>query len=404
MSQLFKYKAVDRFGKTQTGVIEADDDGLAKKDLDLKGLIPIDVKSYVETKGLLGRFIKPSIDLELLASFSTKLNTLTKAGIPILRALTIIESEQESEEFGKILLKMRSYVEGGMTLSQSMEQFPTYFDSLFVSTIRAGETSGQMEAILERLNHLIEREIKTKETVKSAVRYPSYVFLTIIFAISIVVTVVVPKFADFYASSNAELPLPTKIILSISNFVTSYWYLVLFVAIGAVFAFFKFRESELGSRILDRVKLEAPIFGSIFVKMALSRFCYLLGTLLRSGLPMVEALRLVASAAGNSLISEVLEKMSDKVVGGSDPVIPMRESKYFKPMVIQMFTIGMESGRLDDLLYDVAQHYDTVIENESKKLTTRIEPVLTFFIGGMVLLLALAIFLPMWNMMQVLKN
>jgi MSHA biogenesis protein MshG len=216
--------------------------------------------------------------------------------------------------------------------------------------------------------------------------------------------VVVPKFADFYKSNKAELPLPTKLVLNLSNFVISYWYLMVFFAIAVLFAYYKFKESQSGARFLDKVKLEAPILGDIFLKMVISRFCYLLGTLLKSGLPLVEALRLVGKAVGNSHISIVINKMSENVVGGGDLVSPMRESKYFKPMVIQMFTIGMESGRLDDLLFDAARYYDSIVEYQSKKLASRIEPLLTFFIGGMVLLLALAIFLPMWNMMQVLKR
>lgn len=404
MSYRYKYKAVGQDGKKLAGIIEADNDNLAKNDLDRQGLIPVSVQLVSERRNFIRKFTKPPANLELLISFTTKLNTLIKAGIPIIRSLSIIESEQENLEFGEVLLKMRQHIENGMTLSQAMEQFPDYFYSLFVSTVRAGETSGQMEAILDRLNDLIEREIKTKEMIKTAIRYPSYVLLTIVAAISVVVTVVVPKFADFYKSNKAELPLPTKLILDLSNFVISYWYLIVFFAIAAILAFFKFRESRYGARLLDRIKLEAPIIGDIFLKMVISRFCYLLGTLIKSGLPLVESLKLVGSAVGNSLISMVIYDMSENVVGGGDLISPMRGSKYFKPMVIQMFAIGMESGRLDDLLFDAARYYDSVVESQSKKLTSRIEPILTFFIGGMVLMLALAIFLPMWNMMQVLKN
>jgi len=404
MSYLFKYKAVGQDGKALAGIIEADTDGLAKKDLDRQGLIPVSVQLVSERRNYIRKLIKPPVNLTLLISFTTKLSTLTKAGIPIVRALSIIESEQENPEFGEVLLKIRQHIENGMTLSQAMEQFPDHFYSLFVSTVRAGETSGQMEAILDRLNELIDREIKTKEMIKTAIRYPSYVLLTIVAAITVVVTVVVPKFADFYKSNKAELPLPTKLVLDFSNFVISYWYLIVFFAIAAIIAFFKFKESQCGRRLLDRIKLEVPIIGDIFLKMVISRFCYLLGALLKSGLPLVEALRLVGSAVGNSLISKVINDMCENVVGGGDLVSPMRESKYFRPMVIQMFTIGMESGRLDDLLFDAARYYDSVVEYQSKKLTSRIEPILTFFIGGIVLLLALAVFLPMWNMMQVLKK
>lgn len=403
MSIRYKYKAATRDGNIQNGLVESEDIDSVKQNLDSKGLIPLSVKPAPDYKINLKKYFKPSVNLELLLSFSMRLNTLFKSGISIIRALKIIENEQENSDFGKKLIKISHFIEGGMTLSQAFKQFPEYFPPLYTSTIHAAEASGQLETVMERLNKLIDRDIKTKEMVKSAIRYPCYVMITIILAIAAVVTLVVPKLADFYKFQKAELPLPTLIILNLSDFVTSYWYLIIVFGVLTFFLFSRFKESSYGRHVLDFIKIEAPILGSLFLQLTISRFCYLMGTLLKSGLPLIETLKMVSEASGNSLIAKVINEMSDNIIEGKDIITPMRESKYFEPMVVQMLSIGMESGKLDDMSYEVARHYDAVIEYQSKKLAARIEPILTLFIAGMVLLLALAIFMPMWNMMQILK-
>jgi len=237
MPLMFRYKAAARGGTVEKGLVEAENINSAKASLDSKGLIPISVKPAVDYKKFFRKFYKTSIDLEQLSSFTQKLNTLNKAGIPILKALNIIASEQKDENFKKALVKMGQYIEGGMTLSQTLEQFPEYFPPLFISTVSAGESSGQMEPIFDRLNELIEREIKTKEMLKSAVRYPAYIMITIVLAIIVLVTMVVPKFAEFYKFYKSDLPLPTKLILNLSSFTISYWYIVLISGILTVFLY-----------------------------------------------------------------------------------------------------------------------------------------------------------------------
>jgi MSHA biogenesis protein MshG len=404
MAYRFRYKAVSPEGNIQKGYFEAEDIQTAKRGLDLRGLIPISVESDESYKSFFKKYFKPSVNLEILLAFTKKFNTLLKAGIPILRTLDIIENEQENTEFSLALQKIKQLVESGISLSQAMQQFPEYFSSLYVSTVKAGEVSGQMDIVLDRMCELIERELKTKEMIKSAIRYPIYVMITIMLAIAVIVTVVVPKFADFYKFYQSDLPLPTRIISEFSSFVSSFWYLIIFIGIIAIFSFKRFSKSSLGQRIFDWVKLEMPILGNIFLQLTISRFCYVLATLVRSGLPLVESLSLVGTTVGNSIIAKVIASISDNVRGGGDIFGPMRKSKYFKPMVIQMFVIGMESGNIDNMLFEVAHHYDESVEYQSKKLASRLEPIMTLFIGGMVLMLALAIFLPMWNMIQVFKK
>ena len=404
MPYRFKYKAVSPKGDIQKGYFEAEDIQTAKKNLDLKGLIPINVEADEGYKSIFKKYFKPSVNLEVLLEFTKKYNTLIKAGIPMLRALDVIENEQENIKFGSVLQEIRRLVESGMALSQAMQQFPEYFSSLYINTIRAGEASGQMDIVLDRMCELIEREMKTKEMIKSAIRYPIYVMITIMLAITVIVTIVVPKFADFYKFYQSDLPLPTRMLSEFSNFVSSFWYVVVFMVGVMVFSFKRFSKSSIGQKIFDWIKLEMPILGNIFLQLTISRFCYVLATLIRSGLPLVESLGLVGATVGNSIIAKVIASIGDNVRGGGDMFSPMRRSKYFKPLVIQMFAIGMESGNIDNMLFEVARHYDESVEYQSKKLASRLEPIMTLFIGGIVLMLALAIFLPMWNMIQVFKK
>lgn len=400
----FKYKAIGFNNEIQKGIIEADNMEAAKLSLDSKGFVPVNIRQVTQTKSFSTRFFHNSIDLESLSSFTQKLNTLYHAGIPILHALKIIANEQENPKFGEVLTKIKNGIEGGMTLSQSISQFPDFFPPLFINTIKAGESSGQMESILERLHELVEREKGTREMVKAAVRYPSYVMIVISLAIAVVVTVVVPKFADFYGFYKAELPLPTRILLNFSGFIVSYWYIMLAMAVSATVLVVRVKKIPAVARAIDRIKIETPIIGELILNMTISRFCYLLGTLIRSGLPLVNALNQVAAATGNVIIGGIVEKMEKNARSGDDIYIPMRQSKYFPSMAIEMFIVGMESGQLDNMLLEVANHYDKVVEYQARKLTSRIEPVLTIIVGAIVLLLALAIFMPMWNLINVFKK
>ena len=400
----FKYKAATHDGKIISRSLDAENVGDVKKELDNRGFIPLNVRPALNFKRLIKALMRAPADLETMALFTRKLSTLMKAGIPIIKALAITESEQKNSQFKEIIIRLSRSVEGGMTLSQAMSQFPDYFDRLFVNTIRAGESSGNLDVILELLSGLIDREIKTREMIRSAVRYPSYVIITISLAIGVVVSLVIPKFAEFYKANQAELPLPTRIVLDFSNFVTSHWHVLLLCVIVLAFTFIRVRATPWGTNFLDLLKLEFPIFGEIFRRVSLSRFSRLLATLLRSGLPMVESLRLVSGAVGNSLIGRSVTQIADNISGGGDILSPMRQSRYFGEMVIQMFAIGMESGRLDDMLSEVSNHHDDYVERRSKMLTARLEPILTLIVGAVVLVLALAIFLPMWNMIQVIKH
>lgn len=404
MSPRFKYKAASANGSFQKGLLEVGDAQSAKRSLDQRGLIPISVKPHPSREHLFKKFFKPSVDAALLSSFTRKLGSLHRAGIPIVKALDIIQSEQHDVGFKQVLGRIGQHIEGGKGISEAMEQFPEYFSALFTNAIKAGEASGQLDEILHRLSDLLEREVRTRQMIRTAIRYPTYVLIAIVLATVVVVTMVVPKFAAFYGSFEAQLPLATRIVINVSDFASSYWYVLIFGGATAVVSLFRFRQTTSGRKLLDRIRLEVPILGEIFLQLAISRLCFILGTLLSSGLPLVQSLTLAGPAIGNSLISKAVSSAADNLLGGGSLISPLKKCKYFKPMVIQMLSIGMESGQLDYHLFEVARYCDEAVEYQSKKLTSRLEPVLTVLISGLVLILALAVFLPMWNLISVVKN
>lgn len=399
----YKYKAASPDGNISKGYLEAESIEAARDAISSRGLIPLLVdpaeKPGVRYKG----FFKSSVNPETLLSFSQKLGTLYRAGIPFVRAMEIIAAEEEDAGFKKALLGIRESIEAGTTIAEAMKQFPEYFSSLYVNSMGAGETSGKLDEILSRLNDLTEREIKTQRMIKSAVSQPIYTLIVIAFAIVAVITVVLPKFAGFYDSFKTELPLPTRIVLALGDFVSSYWYIVILGTILLVFFFRKFIGTKKGRSLFDKFKLGVPLIGKIFQYQAISRFSYVLGTLLKAGIPLVESLGIVESTVGNTEISKAVRLAADNLKEGGDLISPLKTSKYFMPMVIQMLDIGMQSGNLDDQLFEVAHHYDEIIEYKSRTLSSRLEPILTILVSGLVLVLALAVFLPMWNLINVVK-
>lgn len=404
MANRYKYTAVSRDGARSSGIIEADDESKAALSISSSGLIPLKFRKLSNTGSSLSVFFKPKISSDNLGILTRKMLTLNKAGIPVLSAFDIIISDQEDAKLTDVLQDVRKSIEGGNSLTEAFEKHADYFPELYISTIKAGEESGSLDIMLGRASELIEREMKIKESIKTAVRYPSYVVITICLAFIVVITFVVPKFSGFYSSYGAELPWATRFLIGLNHFFTQNWFLMI-VAIPLFFAgMWRLKLTNWGKRIADYIAINAPIIGKLIVKTIQSRFCYILSTLLAAGLPLTQSLKILQTSLGNYYFSKVMQEMGEKLSGGEDIVLSMRSFKHFSPMTVQMFSIGLESGSLESILLEMARHYDTEIENDTKKLTSRIEPLLTLLIGIAVLILALAIFLPMWNMINVFKK
>lgn len=404
MATRYKYVAITPQGKRSRGIVEADSDQLAKFIVDSRGLLPLSIHKLSGGTKNLRLFLRSSIKHEDLIIFTRKLLTLNRAGIPLLRSLGIIVADLDDTKLSDVIQSVRKSIEAGTSLSQALENHAGYFPGLYISTIKAGEESGTMDIMLARALELMEREEKIKQGVREAVRYPMFVMFAMALAFIVVITFVIPKFAGMYSSYGADLPWATRLLISVNHMFSNYWPFLVIVLPALATIFWRMRLTKWGKRGFDYAMLSIPLMSAVIIKTILSRFCSILSTLLSAGIPLSQAMGILRSSIDNHYFSKVIEEMADNLRGGRDLVQPMRDSKYFGSMVVQMFSIGLESGSLENLLSETARHYDAEIEHDTKKLTSRIEPILTVLIAAAVLILALAIFTPMWNLISIFRR
>jgi MSHA biogenesis protein MshG len=399
---IYKYKARDKFGRAIDGVMEAASYEIAASQLDGLGYVPVSVKEKkkdVISLDLLQRYRR--VSLEDLILFSRHLSTLISAGIPLLRSLNALSEQTENNRMKEVADTIRKDIEGGSSLSDALSRHPKVFSALYVSMIHAGESAGTLDGILHRLVALTEREKDTRARIKAATRYPKIVVTTISLAFIILVTFVVPRFAAMFSRFGATLPLPTRIMIGISHVFGDYWVLILAMASLIALGFRWYTNTKSGRLRWDGLMVRVPVFGPLFLKITMSRFAHILGMLIRSGVPILDTLKIASATTGNAVISQEVEKLRESVREGSGLSEPIKQSKVFTPMVVQMISAGEESGKIDEMLAKVSQYYDLEAEYTIKNLSTLIEPALIITIGGMVLFLALAVFLPMWDMARV---
>ena len=401
----YKYKARDKFGKAVIGVMEAPSYQTVAGQLDNLDYIPVSIreeKRDIYFSGILDRLRATTLDDLIL--FNRQLSTLFSAGVPLLAALDVLAEQTENRRMKEVIGAVRRDVEGGGTLSDALSKHPKVFSQLYISMIRAGEVGGLLDAVLDRLASLAEYEKDTKARIKAATRYPKFVVTTISLAFVILMTFVVPRFAAMFSRFEATLPLPTRIMIGISHIFRDYWFVMLMAISLIALGFYRYTNTKWGRLRWDGLKLRIPVFGLLFLKIAMSRFTHILGMLMRSGVPILDTLEIASATIGNTVISKAVEKLRESVREGRGLSQPLKESGVFTPIVVQMISVGEQSGKLEEMMAKVSQHYDLEVEYTIKNLSTLIEPVLIITIGGMVLFLALAIFLPMWDMASVLRG
>jgi type II secretory pathway component PulF len=402
---LFRYKARNEFGSPLKGTLDSSGPEAVALHLSNLGFIPISIKE--EQPGLFSDSFFSDfqrISPEDLIIFTRQLATLINAGLPFLSSMDSLVAQTENPRLKKTLLQVRRDVEGGLFFSDALIRHPKIFSSLFVNMVRAGEVGGVLDEILERLARLAEHEVETRNRIKVATRYPKIVMFALLVAFVILTTLVIPKFANLYSNFQVALPLPTRILIGINDAVHQYWYLMIGGTILAVGGIRHYLRTDPGRLWWDSFKLKIPVFGPIFLKTALSRFARVFGTLTRSGLPMLQTLDTVSTTVGNVLISRVINTLRESARQGKGLVQPMRVSGVFPPVVIQMVAIGEETGKMEEMLFKVSDYYDMEVEYKIKNLSASLEPILLVLIGGTVLFLALAIFLPWWNLVSVFKS
>lgn len=388
------------------GTIDAPNPQMAGERLYQLGYFPIKIEDAREAalfdlSGLWQRF--QQVRLEEIIFFSQQLSTLYKAGVPLLTGLASLAQQTENKKMKTTLEAIGDQIEKGSTLFEAMAKYPEVFTPVYVNMIRAGETSGMLGQTLDRFVTLADRELRTRQRVKEATRYPKIVVLSLTIAFGVLIAFVIPRFAEVFSRFNAPLPLPTRVMIGINNLFHTYWYVALAAFLGIPFLIRHYIRTPKGKYLWDRFKIRMPVFGPLFLKVALSRFAYIFVMLNRSGIPILQTLEITSSTIDNVVLSQAIEEIGRKVRAGSSLTDAMSESGRFTPLVIQMLSVGESSGTLDEMLMRVTEYYDIEVENSIKKLSTYVEPTLTLFLGVVVLFLALAVFLPWWNLASLFR-
>ena len=403
MPKTYEYKVRDRTGNLVSGQLVGDSEGLVMTKLREMGMTPIEVKKA--NAGLKMEInLRPGhVKLKDLAVFSRQFATMVNSGLPILRALSILSDQTANKELQKVLVQVRLDVEQGDSLSGAMERHPKAFKDLYVAMIKAGETGGVLDNVLLRLADNIEKEVELRRKVKSAMTYPVVVVLLVMLILSAMLLFVVPQFESIYAQLGGSLPLPTRILLSLSNALRTYWYVFLLFILGTAFALRRYKKTDRGRAQVDAVKLKVPVFGGLFHKTALARFSSTLGMLLRSGVPILQALEIVADTVDNKVISKAVDDVQEAVRQGESMARPLSKHRVFPPMVVQMLAVGEETGAVDTMLDKVAEFYNSEVSASVDALTSLIEPLMIAIIGGAVGAAVIALYMPMFNIIKLIQ-
>ena len=350
------------------------------------------------------KWLSPAVPLEVIILFSRQLFSLTKAGVPLLRAIRGLLQNCDNKQLKDALEDVVAELSNGGSLSAAMQPHRYVFSHLFVSMINVGENTGRLDEALMQLAIYYEQELATRKRIKEAMRYPSFVIIFIVIAMFILNILVIPEFATMFTRFGVELPLPTRILVATSNFFVEYW-VGLILAIAALFLLFRtWLATAKGREMFDKFRLKVPIVGSVINRAQLSRFSRTFSLMLKSGVPLNQALALAAESLGNKFLEGRIMEMKLSIEAGSTISVTAINSQIFTPLVIQMIAVGEETGRIDELLLEVSDFYDREVDYDLKTLTARIEPLLLVIVAGMVMVLALGIFLPMWGMLDIIKG
>ncbi|MDY0163061.1 type II secretion system F family protein [Desulfobotulus sp.] len=400
----YAYKALDESGRKQKGTLEAESLEGAERMLLERDLVPMEVKALTAAAGRgvgLGRFA--SVKAEELILFTKQFRTLLRAGVGILRILEVLEKQTENTKLRSVLAAMGRDIRDGAGLFEAFHNHPSVFSPLYCNMIRAGEQSGSLPQVLERLTYIIEHEHKVRSDIKSALQYPIIVSLFLVVAFFVLLTFVIPKFVSIFDKVGIDLPLPTKIALNLYAFLENFWVLLLFGLVGGILALVLWFRTPTGRLLRDRFLLALPLFGKLFAKAAMSRFASIFSILQASGIPVLDTLKILSGAIGNAAVAYEFDQIGEKLSEGKGIAGPLSEARYFTPMVVNMVAIGEESGNLEEMMQEVAVHYDDEVGYATKRLSDAVGPLLTVGLAVVVGFFAAAIFLPMWDLTQMVK-
>lgn len=401
----FSYQARDAGGQAVTGQRDAPDAGSLARELSAAGLIPVSFKEEAEAEAdapdRQSDWFRRKVSMDEVILLSRQMSSLTRAGISVDRALRGLADSQRNPRLQAVLMDASATLESGADLASALRRHPTVFSELYASVIHVGENTGRLDEAFKQIAGYLEVERETRKRIKTATRYPSFVLITIGVAIAILNVFVIPAFAKVFEKFHAELPWQTQVIMGFSDFMVAWWPALLLGAVGSYVGFRYYLTTPAGRYHWDRLKLRLPILGGIFERINLGRFCQTFAMVSRAGVPITQGLQVIARAIGNDYMAERINGMRHGIERGSSITVTARESGMFSPVVLQMMAVGEETGSMDELMAQSARFYEEEVDYQLKSLTDAVEPVLIIAIGIMVLILALGVFLPLWDLSAV---
>ncbi len=392
---VFKYKTTVR-GKTQSGEVEAENEKGAIAKLRQKNIRVDRVKKKSQSEFFGPR--KQKITDKDIVVFTRQFSTMVDAGLPLVQCLDILGKQADNKTFGGIILNVKGNIEVGGNLSDSLRKHPKVFDTLYCNLVEAGEAGGILDTILARLANYIEKSVALKKKVKSAMVYPAAVITVAFAVVTFLMIFVIPTFATMFEGSGQELPGPTALVMAVSHFFQNQWYIILGTPVVLFFLFKKVYATERGNIEIDRFALKLPVFGILIRKVSVAKFTRTLGTLIASGVPLLEAMDICARTAGNKIVEFAILQTIESVKEGETIAAPLARAGVFPPMVIQMIDVGESSGSLDSMLSKIADFYDEEVDNAVQALTSLLEPMLMVFLGVVVGFIVVAMYLPIFKM------
>ena len=402
----FEYAVRDRSGKIVTGKIDADSPASVATKLKSMGYAPMKI-SEVKNSGLQMELKLPKIGakvkLKELAVFSRQFATMINSGLSLLRAMSILEEQQPNKFFASVLTEVRLDVESGSSLSGSMSRHPDVFPPLMINMIKAGEVGGFLDKVLIQIADNYESEVKLRGRVKSAMTYPVAVLVMAIGLTIAMLLFIVPTFANLFASLGGSLPAPTQILVNLSNFLKVGIVPIVILSIVGMVVWTRVKHKPAVREFIDPLKLKMPVFGNLFRKIALARFCRNLGTMLSSGVPILQSLDIVADTSGNVVVAHAVRDIQESVRNGESLTEPLSHHDVFPPMVVQMLAVGEDTGALDTMLHKISDFYDQEVESTTDQLTAMIEPIMIALLGGIVGSMIVALYMPIFRIFDLIK-
>ncbi|MEQ8857035.1 MAG: type II secretion system F family protein [Pseudomonadales bacterium] len=401
----FAFRARDAHGQAVDGHRDAADAAAVARELSAVGMVPVSVVEEAEgfDRESRGRFdwFERKVSLDEVILLSHQMASLTRAGISVVRALRGLAESHRNPRLQEVLADVSSVLESGSDVASALRRHPSVFSELYASVVHVGENTGRLDQAFRQIAGYLEIERETRKRIKTATRYPSFVLITIGIALIILNIFVIPAFASVFEKFHAELPWQTRVIISISDFMLAWWPLLAVGAVGLVFGLKYWVSTADGRFAWDRWKLRLPLLGSIFERINLARFCQTFAMIARAGVPITQGLSVISRAIGNEYMAEHVNGMRLGIERGASITATARESGMFSPVVLQMMAVGEETGTMDELMEQSARFYEEEVDYQLKGLTDAVEPILVVAIGAMVLVLALGVFLPLWDLSSV---